>query len=847
MPGMNLTRQEAQERAEIVTKVHSYDVNLDLTQGDKTFLSDTTVKFSALPGKSTFIDAITDKVHSVTLNGKELNVDKVVEDNVRILLPKLEKENELHVVGDFIYTHSGEGLHRAVDPADNEVYVYTQFEVPDSRRMYTVFEQPDLKSQFTFTAIVPDHWKVISNAPTPKAKKLGDGKAKWSFAQTQIMSSYVTALVAGPYQSTHDELTSSSGKTIPLSIYARKSMFGYIDTAHLFKITKQGFAFYEKNFKTPYPFESYDQVFVPDFNAGAMENAGCVTYRDDYVFRSKVSDAVLERRDLTFLHELAHMWFGDLVTMRWWNDLWLNESFAEFMSTFCSVHGTQWEEAWTTFSIMEKTWAYRQDQLSSTHPIMAEIRDLDDIQVNFDGITYAKGASVLKQLVAWVGLDEFMAGIVEYFKKHAWGNTELPDLMTELEKASSRNLDEWTKKWLETAGVNILSPVVKTDGKKITSFTIEQSNEEYCETLRPHRIGLGFYNLKGDKVIRDEYFEGDVDGKSIEIDEVVGKNRPNFILLNDKDFAYAKIFFDDESMKFIEDNIAKFEDSLARAVIWSNVWEMVRSQKFSSLKFIDMFIENISTEDQSNILMILLRQVSTAVDFYVPEDKIKETRAKVADALFKLMHDAEPGSDAQFQFAQNFISYAESDKHLAYIKDLRSGKEKLEGLNIDTDLDWSLLFALIAGGAAGEKDIVAAAEKDKTTLGNAKEAYARAAIPTAKAKKAAWKELTENEDLSNTMLEYTGGGFARANDIELLKPYIDPYFEIIKDIWENRSHEIGQYIIDLGYPASAVSKETLAKTDAWLKANTDAPAGLIRHIQEARDSMARALKVRQAA
>ena len=456
VPGENLTRIEAQERRGVLD-TQSYEVELDLTTGPEVFRSTSTVRFTATEGASTFIDLIARRVHSVTLNGRSIPASAFTDS--RIALDELALENELVVVADCEYTNTGEGLHRFVDPVDGEVYLYTQFEVPDSRRVFAVFEQPDLKATFQFTVTAPASWKVISNSPTPEPVPSGEGVATWEFEPTPRISSYITALIAGPYESTFSELTSASGRVIPLGIFARKSLWQYLDADYIFEKTRQGFAYYEDKFDYPYPFAKYDQLFVPEFNAGAMENAGAVTFTEVYVFRSKVTDAVKERRVVTILHELAHMWFGDLVTMKWWNDLWLNESFAEWASTIATAEATEWTEAWTTFNAMEKTWAYRQDQLPSTHPVVAEIRDLEDVQVNFDGITYAKGGSVLKQLAAWVGIDEFFAGVGAYFRKHEYGNTELRDLLTELETTSGRELTEWSKKWLETAGVNTLSKI----------------------------------------------------------------------------------------------------------------------------------------------------------------------------------------------------------------------------------------------------------------------------------------------------------------------------------------------------------------------------------------------------
>src|ERR1700712_923307 len=597
MPGENLTRVEAQERAGLV-QPSAYEVELDLTRGAEVFGSTTTVRFPGPPAASTFIDAITRTVHSVTLNGTALD-PATVSDGIRIQLPDLQAENELTIVADAMYTNTGEGLHRFVDPVDDEVYLYSQFEVPDSRRMFAVFEQPDLKATFRFTVTAPARWQVVSNQPTPEPEVDGD-VATWRFEPTPRLSSYITALIAGPYRVVRDELTSSDGRTIRLGAFARASLFDHLDADYVFDITKKGFEFFERIFGVPYPFDKYDQLFVPEYNAGAMENAGAVTFTETYVFRSKVTDATKERRVVTILHELAHMWFGDLVTMKWWNDLWLNESFAEFISTLATAEATEWTEAWTTFNILEKNWAYTQDQLPSTHPIVAEIRDLDDVLVNFDGITYAKGASVLKQLVPYVGREPFIAGIHEYFVKHAHSNTTLADLLVELEATSGRDLTSWSAAWLETAGVNTLTPEIETDeGGFITAFTVTQTAAESQPTIRPHRLAVGFYELIDDKLVRTESVELDVDGESTDVPQLVGKRRPALVLVNDDDLAYAKIRLDEESLETAIAHLATIESPLARSLVWGSVWDATRDAEARPRDFVRLVLNNVGSETES--------------------------------------------------------------------------------------------------------------------------------------------------------------------------------------------------------------------------------------------------------
>ncbi|HQE46642.1 MAG TPA: aminopeptidase N, partial [Rhodoglobus sp.] len=641
MPGENLTRIEAQERAALVS-TKSYEIELDLTTGDEVFRSTTRVLFSATPGASTFIDALTRTVHSVTLNGTEIEHG----DNVRIPLPGLAAENELVVVADFEYTNTGEGLHRFVDPVDGEVYLYSQFEVPDSRRVFAVFEQPDLKATFQFTVTAPARWEVVSNSPTPVPVPVSTSSATeaatWSFAPTPILSSYVTALVAGPYAVVRSELTSSDGRVIPLGIFSRKSLSEFLDADYIFEKTREGFAFYEKHFAYPYPFEKYDQLFVPEFNAGAMENAGAITFTETYVFRSKVTDAIKERRVVTILHELAHMWFGDLVTMKWWNDLWLNESFAEWASTLATAEATEWHEAWTTFNAMEKTWAYRQDQLPSTHPVVATINDLEDVQVNFDGITYAKGGSVLKQLVAWVGLEEFMAGVAAYFQKHQYGNTELSDLLAELEKTSGRELTSWSKLWLETAGVNTLRPVFETDDAgTITSFAVLQEADPEYPTIRPHRLAIGLYNLHSGKLMRDHRVEIDVDGVRTEVPELVGQAKPDLVLVNDEDLAYAKIRLDEHSLAVAMEHLEDIDNPLARSIVWGAAWDATRDAEASPSDYVQLVLNNIAAETESTTVRTTLTQLLTVARFYVDPAKRDATIAEVGDALWALAQDAD--------------------------------------------------------------------------------------------------------------------------------------------------------------------------------------------------------------
>jgi aminopeptidase N len=859
VPGENLTRVEARDRAALVS-VESYDISLDLAAGPGTFSSTTIVRFTAPSGSSTFIDLIAPRVHTIVLNGVPLDPSRVVADS-RIALGHLAEQNELVVVADCAYMSTGEGLHRFVDPVDNEVYLYSQFEVSDSRRVFAVFEQPDLKATFRFTVTAPEYWTVVSNSPTPmpmpvpgRLTSSGHGVATWAFVPTQVLSSYVTAIVAGPYHQESGELTSRDGRTIPLGVYCRRSLAPYLDAENVLDITKAGFEFYEDLFDYAYPFPKYDQLFVPEFNAGAMENAGAVTFVETYVFRSKVPDATVERRAITILHELAHMWFGDLVTMRWWNDLWLNESFAEYVSTLAAAKVTRWTSAWTTFSSMEKSWAYGQDQLPSTHPIVADIRDLEDVKVNFDGITYAKGASVLKQLVAWVGHDEFFAGVRAYFRRHAFGNTELRDLLVELETTSGRDLTAWSGLWLEKAGVTLLRPEVEADAHgQITSFAITQEVPAEHPVHRPHRLAIGGYDLvTGDdgtpRLERTSRVEIDIDGPRTAVPDLLDHPRPALILVNDDDLAYAKVRLDAGSLATAVEHLHSFGDSLPRALIWTAAWDMTRDGELPGREFVDLVLANIGHETDSSVVVVVLRQLTTTIDLYVAPEHREAVEIATADRLLDLARTADAGGDSQLQLVKAFAARARSGAHLDAVAALVDGTEHLTGLVIDTDLRWELLGDLVALGRAGETEIAAQLAADPTATGQRAAAGARASLPTPDAKADAWSALVESDELPNAVQRATIGGFTRVVDRSLLVPYVEPYFAALTGVWTSRTSEMAQNIVVGLYPTLVLNEsgaDVLGRTDAWLDQHGDEIPALRRLIVEARDAVRRALAAQE--
>jgi len=841
VPGMNLTRNEARSRAAVLS-VHGYDVALDLTTGEQTFASRTAVRFSCSePGATTSIDLVAPSVTSVVLNGRSLDPGTAF-DGFSIQLEQLQGDNELEVVADCAYMHTGEGLHRFVDPVDKAVYLYTQFEVADARRMFACFDQPDLKATFAFAVTAPEDWQVVSNAPTPQPEPVAGrtGVAQWRFAAGQRMSTYVTALVAGPYHVVRDE-----HRGIDLGLYCRASLAEHLDSAELFDVTKKGFDYFLELFDYPYPFDKYDQLFVPEFNAGAMENAGCVTILEDYVFRSRVTDARYERRAETVLHEMAHMWFGDLVTMRWWDDLWLNESFASYVSVLCQSEATRWTEAWTTFANVEKTWAYRQDQLPSTHPVAADIKDLEDVEVNFDGITYAKGASVLKQLVAWVGRDAFVEGVRRYFRRHEWGNTSLGDLLGALEETSGRDLSAWSREWLQTAGVNTLRPELAVDDEgRFTSFAVLQEAPPDWPTLRSHRVAVGLYDRTDAGLVRRSRVELDVTGARTEVPELVGELQPDLVLVNDDDLAYAKTRLDPRSLQTLLTSIGSFTEALPRAVCWAAAWDMTRDAELPARDYLDLVLSGIDGESQIFVVQALHRQVVAGLQQFADPAFREEGLRRWARAAYERVRATPPGSDQQLAWVRAFADVAGGQDELDALRRMLDGDDVIDGLSVDTELRWQLLSRLVAMGVAGEDDIETELRRDDTATGRRHAAAALAARPDADAKEEAWRSVVERDDLPNATSAAIIGGFVQREQRDLLEPYVERYFAALKTVWAAKTNEIAQQVVIGLYPALRVEVSTLERTDSYVAADSPVPA-LRRLLVEGRDGIARALRAQE--
>jgi len=840
MPGINISRSEALERSEHLA-VDSYNVFLDVSKAGDTFTATSTVKFSCkTPGYNTFIDAVALRIISATLNGQ--SVDTSTFDGQTLFINNLAAENELTIEAEVAYSNTGEGLQKSVDPADNEIYLYSQGETAHIRKMYPCFDQPDLKATFTLSVLAPSHWEVLSNNPVGSSRVEGPNTF-WEFTTTPRISTYITALVAGPYHHVHDEYVGE--KVVPLGIYCRKSLAESLDPEEIFQNTKEGFAYFEKIFGLAYPFEKYDQVAVVDFNWGAMENAGVVTFREEVlVFRSRVTDRNRQARAHVILHEMAHMWFGNMVTMFWWDDLWLNESFAEWTSYLALVEGTRFTNGWTSFICEGKSWAYNQDQLVTTHPIAVDMFDIESVNANFDGISYAKGSSVMHQLCAYVGRENFIAGLQKYFKKFAWQNTKLSDLLTELKSTSGRDLDAWSATWLKTAGINTMRPVLEVKDGVYQSVAISQAAPAVpagSTEIRPHRIGVALYDLVDGALASRLRTEVDVTSATTQLPELVGQQEADLLLINDGDLAYTKIRFDERSSKTLATHLGDLSDPVARTLCWVAMWDMWRDAEVTNHDFATMLLSGLESETLITLISGLGLDLVSAVEVHSNPARRNEIRVAVAAKLHEILNKSVAGSDAQLQIARIFTAIAQSPEQVAAIKELLAGK--LAGLVVDRDLRWFFVQALAERGAITRAEIDAVLKDDQTHNGELAHAQAVAALPDPAIKAETWRALLHDE-LSNSKRLALHRGFMRARQVELMENYVDPYFDSLLEMWNKTSFEEASSNVEMLYPRYVVTQAVLDKTDAWLTGvGKDAPAVLRRLVSEGRDSLARTLRV----
>ena len=856
---VNITRAEARQRSELITtgayrvSVYLNGRGLDdapLPEPAKSFISTTTVRFTSQAG-STWIDLIADRVLDAWLDGVQL--DPAAHDGHRLALELTAGEHQLTVTARCRFSRTGEGLHRFVDPADGRIYLYSQFETADARRMYACFDQPDLKARFELTVVAPADWRVYSNSAAPEPVVAGDGFATWRFPPTGPIATYITALVAGQFHVDKGTVLSAKGE-LPADLVCRASMADYLDAERIRTTTQRGFEVYEQAYGTAYPFDSYDQLFLPEYNAGAMENAGCVTLRDEYLFRSQVTAEAYDRRDNTILHELAHMWFGDLVTMRWWDDLWLNESFAEWAAYYCTTEiARRWggSDAWTNFANMRKLWAYRTDQLPTTHPIVADMTDLAIADQSFDGITYAKGASVLKQLVAYVGEPQFLAGVQQYLAAHAWANSTFADLLTALTEASGRELSEFSEQWLETCGVNLIRPSFEVDDQgQFTRFEVLQSAVEEHRILRTHRLAIGLYDLTDDGLMARDSIEVDIGGERTPVEALIGVQRPDLVLLNDRDLSYVKVRLDPGSLRTVHGHLAELRDPLARAVVWTILWDTWRDGELSSADYLGVVLAGLSGESDVTAIINQLRQLQLAVTWYADPGERSNLRAQLVAGLARLLRSADPGSDQQLAVADAMIAAIESPAGAELLQGWLIGEEVPEGLPIDADRRWAIITSLARLGAIGIAEIETEAIGDQTISGAQSAAGARAALADPETKAQAWRLATEDPDVPNGTHEAIAGNFWQFGQADLLREYPRAYRELCARIaeatgsWAQRGHVAKQTALVRLWPTVLVDEQWLAELDEWL-AGREVPEQVGRILREQRDESLRALRVQR--
>jgi len=803
-------------------------VRLDLTTGDATFESETTVNFLCRrPGSSTFVEFGGPSIHSAELNGNPIATRL---EGARLQLDHLAGQNRLTIKGTQTYSRDGTGMVWFRDPVDGRTYLHTMFAEHAAYRGYACFDQPDLKATFAFRVKAPDGWVVVSNAPGAK-----DAGGEWTFPATKPMSTYITAIVAGEYHEVRED-----HRGIPLGLYCRQSLAQYFDPDEIFEITRRGFDYFEQRFGHPYAFGKYDQLFVPEFASGAMENAGCVTHNERMVFRSKVTDANRMGRAETILHEMAHMWFGDLVTMKWWDDLWLNESFAEYMGYLGVVEATRFKTAWIEFADATKAAARSQDQLPTTHPIVADIPDVESVALNLDRITYNKGAAALRQLVAWVGEDAFFKGVEDYFKAHAFGNTELKDFLAALEHASGRDLEAWSRAWLQTAGVNTLAASLQVDGTVITSAALIQTAPADHPTLRPHRLRVGLFDLTDGKLRRRQDVELDVEGAGTPIPKLTGQRAPDLVLVNDGDLTYCKIAFDRRSIATLKAHLRDIEDPLARALSWGAVWDMTRDADLRAREYIALALANIGVESDASTLETLIARIERAVESFSHPTNRSAARSLLARAANEHLRRAEPGGDMQLLWALTYIGEARLQADLAWVSGLLDGTTQLSGLVVDFNLRWSAVDTLATVGAADEELISRELARDPTDHGQRRAASARAARPLESAKKEAWEKVIQDQATSYAMKRAISAGFHRIDQQALLTAFVQPYFASLRAVWESYDADEAISIVAFMYPRAVVTQEVVDATDVALA--TDLPGPVRRSLLENQDAIKRALR-----
>ncbi|MFD5270972.1 aminopeptidase N [Streptomyces sp. NPDC058335] len=823
-----LTRDEAQTRAQLLD-VHRYTVALDLTTGDETFESLTVIRFAARTGADTFVELKPAELRSVVLDGESLDPGTL--DDNRLPLKNLAAgEHELRITASMRYSRTGEGMHRFTDPADGETYVYTQMFMDDVQRVFAAFDQPDLKAVFEVSVTAPEGWTVLANGIT---EHLGEGR--WGAAPTPPISTYLVAVAAGPWHSVRTE-----HRDLPFGIHCRRSLAPHLDADadEILDVTRACFDRYHEKFDEPYPFDSYDQAFVPEFNAGAMENPGLVTFRDDFVYRSAVTDTERQTRAMVIAHEMAHMWFGDLVTLRWWDDIWLNESFAEYMGYQTTAEATRFTDTWTEFGVVRKAWGYDADQRPSTHPVAPEnVRDTASALLNFDGISYAKGASALRQLVTWLGEKDFLAGINTHFARHRFGNATLADFIDSLASTTERDVHAWADAWLRTTGVDTLTPAVTTEAGTC-SLTVGHTGS------RPHRIAVGLYDhdLSDDegRLTLRERLDVDVPQSA---PQPIGKP-PALLLLNDGDLTYTKVRFDAASAEAVGTSLSRLPDPLTRAVVWNSLRDAVRDGELAPGAYLETARAHLPRETDLALAQGVLAFASAQVaDRYLTTEERPAALATLSSLCRDLIRRTEDGDHPGLRLiaVRHFIDVAAHPETItAWLADgtVPGGPE------LDPDLRWRVLARLAVLGATDETAIAAELDRDPSANGQEGAARCRAALPDEEAKRTAWSAMFDGDDLSNYLFTATAQGFWQPEQADLVRQYVPRFYEDAVTVAARRGPAIADAIGRWAFPAYAVDAENLTLGETCLRDAEPTPS-LRRKLADQLDDLARALRVRE--
>ena len=761
-------------------------VDLDLDRGTEHFGSSTRISFSCSdPGSATFLDLRAVSCERIELNGRR--VDPSAAADGRLELTDLAADNVVEVTATMAFSRDGQGLHRSTDPADDEDYVYGHLFLDAAPTVFACFDQPDLKAPYAVSVRAPQAWVVLGNG---RATQTAPGH--WELSETLPLATYFVTVCAGPYVSVHDEHDG-----IPLGIHARRSLQRELE-AHgpqMFEVTKQSFDHYHRTFDVRYPFGDYDQVFVPEFNAGAMENPGCVTFRDPMLFRGAATREQVLQRSNTIAHEMAHMWFGDLVTMRWWDDLWLNESFAEFMAYTATSRATEFTDSWVEFGISRKQWGYAAERAPSTHPVAGSpAPDAQSALANFDGISYAKGASVLRQLVAHIGEEAFNTGVTAYLRSHEHGNGQLSEFLAAMEEAHGSSLADWSAAWLETAGVDVI--VLDRDG------TLTRATPEAHPADRSHALDVAGFTA-GAEVFRTRLT---LDAPSVSVDGVA--REAALLVPNAGDLTWAQVDLDAASLAALARELPQVDDAVARSVLWGAVLTGAYRGTVDPAVALDVLTAAWPHENDIALMSrVALAFTDRLVPQFLPEDRVADAKARIAEAALAAFDGAEPGSDRALVAARVLAGTTTDEERLAAWV---SGRSLPQGLERDSDFRWIVVSTMARLGLADDK-LIAAAEADDTTLsGRLSGLAARAARPGIREKDWAWSELTGNRKLSNYELNALATGFWSSGSVEDMRPYASRYVADIPRLKEWVGADALDRVATLAFQSRIVEAGTVA-------------------------------------